>query len=124
MENAVAHILVADDDEILCEMLKFRLENEGYGVTVVTDGLAALSKLEEGDIDLVILDFMMPIVAGPEVLARMKGSDDLAEIPVIMLTARRAESDVVSLLKSGVDEYVIKPFIPAELLVRIEKQLR
>lgn len=115
--------MIADDDVILTEMLRFRLEGAGHQVVTAADGMKALTKVEQEKIDLVVLDSMMPIVAGPEVLARMKANPATAHIPVVMLTARSGERDVVSALKEGASEYLTKPFIPQELLVRITKLL-
>ena len=119
----MARILIADDDTILVEMLKFRLEAAGHEVVATSDGLSALDEVNHRKPDLIVLDSMMPVVSGPEVLARLKADDNLKRIPVVMLTARKSESDVVAALKSGVDEYLTKPFIPQELMVRIEKLL-
>ena len=120
----MARILIADDDIILTEMLRFRLEDAGHEVVNALDGMAALDAIKSGDVDLVVLDSMMPIIAGPEVLARIKSDAATATIPVVMLTARKNESDVVAALKGGAAEYLTKPFIPQELLIRIEKLLR
>lgn len=117
------NILIADDDVILTEMLRFRLENACHTVVTASDGMEALDKADGGDIDLVVLDSMMPVVAGPEVLARLKSNPRTAQIPVVMLTARNGESDVVAALKGGASEYLTKPFIPQELMIRIEKLL-
>ena len=119
----MARILIADDDVILTEMLRFRLEREQHEVVCAADGMAALEAARAQDIDLVVLDSMMPIVAGPEVLARLKADPATARIPVVMLTARKGESDVVAALRGGVDEYLTKPFIPQELMLRVSKLL-
>ncbi len=119
----MATILIADDDVILVEMLRFRLEAAGHEVVSASDGLAALETAAAQRPDLVVLDSMMPVISGPEVLARLKADDALKHIPIVMLTARKSESDIVAALKSGVDEYLTKPFIPQELMVRIDKLL-
>ncbi len=119
----MARILIADDDVILIEMLRFRLEAAGHEVISATDGLAAWDAAVARCPDLIVLDSMMPVVSGPEVVVRFKADDRLKDIPVVMLTARKGESDVVAALKSGVDEYLTKPFIPQELLVRIDNLL-
>ncbi|UIP07812.1 response regulator [Erythrobacter sp. SDW2] len=119
----MARILIADDDVILTEMLRFRLEALRHEVIIAPDGMAAIEALEKEPVDLVVLDSMMPVVAGPEVLARIKSDPATAQIPVVMLTARKSESDVLAALKGGVDEYLTKPFIPQELLFRIAKLL-
>lgn len=115
----MAEILIADDDPILLEILTFRLEGAGHSVTVARDGEEALSATRESRPDLIVLDSMMPVLTGPEVLGELKADPDLREIPVVMLTARSNEADIVAGLKSGASEYLTKPFIPQELLVRI-----
>ena len=115
----MADILIADDDPILVEILKFRLEGAGHVVTVARDGEQALAMAREERPDLIVLDSMMPIVAGPEVLAELKSDPELNNVPVVMLTARDGEADIVAGLKGGAAEYLTKPFIPQELLVRI-----
>lgn len=119
----MARILIADDDAILTEMLRFRLENARHEVITAADGVAALDCVTSGQVDLIVLDSMMPMVAGPEVLARLKADPATAGIPVVMLTARSGEGDVVAGLTAGASEYLTKPFIPQELMIRIEKLL-
>lgn len=123
LEVFVARILIADDDVILTEMLRFRLEAERHEVSTAPDGMKALEKVNSEDIDLVVLDSMMPVVAGPEVLARLKSDDATKHIPVVMLTSRKGESDIIAALEAGADEYLTKPFIPKELIFRINKLL-
>lgn len=116
-------ILIADDDIILTEMLRFRLESAGHEVVTAGDGMQALDRAKAEPLDLIVLDSMMPVVSGPEVLARIKADPDTARIPIVFLTARSGESDVVTALKGGASEYLTKPFIPQELMIRIEKLL-
>ncbi|QWC57704.1 response regulator [Erythrobacter sp. 3-20A1M] len=116
----MARILIADDDPILVELVRFRLEGGGHKVIVAENGEEALEKITAEMPDLVVLDSMMPIVSGPEVLSTMKADPETRGIPVLMLTARRGESDIVAAIKSGAAEYLTKPFIPQELLVRVE----
>ncbi len=123
LEVALAKILIADDDIILTEMLRFKLEAARHEVIVSADGMEALRKAKDDVPDLIVLDSMMPIVSGPEVLARLKAQTETESIPVVMLTARNGENDVVAALKGGASEYITKPFISQELLVRIEKLL-
>ena len=122
-EVAMAKILIADDDAILTEMLRFRLEGAQHQVVTAADGMEALAKAESDAPDLIILDSMMPIVAGPEVLARLRDDPRTASTPIVMLTARNGEKDVVAALNGGANEYMTKPFIPQELMVRIQKLL-
>lgn len=119
----MARILIADDDVILTEMLRFRLEGAQHEVIVASDGREALAKAAAENPDLIVLDYMMPVITGPEALARLKDAPETARTPVVMLTARDGENDIVSTLKAGASEYMTKPFIPQELLVRIERLL-
>ena len=116
----MAEILIADDEPILVEILKFRLEGAGHSVLVAKDGEEALAMVQSGAPQLIVLDSMMPILSGPEVLAQLKSDEAVRDIPVVMLTARDSEADIVAGLKGGAAEYLTKPFIPQELLVRIE----
>lgn len=115
----MAKILIADDDPILVEILKYRLEGAGHAVAVAGDGEQALAAARADPPALVVLDSMMPILSGPEVLAELKSDPQLFDIPVVMLTARDSEADIAAGLKGGAADYLTKPFIPQELLDRI-----
>ncbi|MBX7535357.1 MULTISPECIES: response regulator transcription factor [Qipengyuania] len=115
----MADILVADDDPILVEILKFRLEGAGHSVSIATNGEEALAAARENRPHLIVLDSMMPVLSGPEVLTELKADPDLSTIPVVMLTARDGEADIIAGLEGGAADYLTKPFIPQELLVRI-----
>jgi len=116
-------ILIADDEPLLTELLEFRLGARGYQTVVAHDGREALAKLAEVNPEAVVLDLMMPVHDGLEVLRRMRASADHAATPVIMLTARRGEADVIGALELGADDYLVKPFLPEELLVRLARLL-
>lgn len=119
----MAYILIADDDDILVDMVRLRLDGHGHHIEVAADGEAALEAIAEQQPDILILDMMMPIISGSEVLSKLKGDPQTKDIPVIMLTSRSGESDIVQALKAGVDDYLTKPFIPQELIARIDKLL-
>ena len=116
-------ILIADDEPLLTELLEFRLGARGYQTVVAHDGREALAKLEEAEPQAVVLDMMMPVHDGLEVLRRIRASAVHAQTPVIMLTARRGEADVIGALELGADDYLVKPFLPEELLVRLARLL-
>lgn len=116
-------VLVADDEPLLTELLEFRLTARGYTTVIAHDGREALAKLDEARPHAVVLDAMMPVHDGFEVLRRMRASEQHANVPVIMLTARRGEADVVGALELGADDYLIKPFLPEELLIRLGRLL-
>jgi len=103
--------------------MEFRLRAKGYEVIKAVDGAEALAKAEQDGPDIIVLDAMMPKADGIEVLARIKGDPALSETPVIMLTARKGEKDIVSALQKGADDYLVKPFIPEELLARLARLL-
>ena len=120
----MAEILIADDDDILVDVIRFRLQSAGHNVTSAADGEIALEQAISLLPDLIVLDFMMPIVSGIEALASLKQNEWTAAIPVIILTARKGEADIVAALDAGAADYLTKPFIPNELLSRIAVQLK
>lgn len=123
MNGRNARVLICDDDPLLLELIEFRLAAKGYEVIRAADGGEALVRAAEDVPDIIVLDGMMPKSDGFEVLTRLKADDRLADIPVVMLTARKGERDIVSALEKGADDYLIKPFIPEELLARIARLL-
>lgn len=120
----MAHIILADDDELLCELVQFKLSAAGHRVQIVTDGQMALEAVTAEKPDLLILDSMMPVLSGPQLLSRLKAAPETSKIPVIMLTARKARDDVVGALEAGADDYITKPFIPEEFNLRVRAVLR
>jgi len=117
----VTQVLVVDDEPMVREVLARYLEAEGFGVVTAGDGEEALDRFEESRPDLVLLDLMLPRIDGFEVLDRMR---TLAQVPVIMLTARGEETDRVVGLDLGADDYVTKPFSPREVVARVRAVLR
>lgn len=117
-------ILVVEDEADLVTLLRYNLEREGYRVAVAQDGEEALILAKEETPDLVLLDWMLPLMSGIEVCRRLRRMPDLDQVPVIMLTARGDEGDKVRGLESGADDYITKPFSPAELIARIRAALR
>ena len=114
-------ILLADDDEMIVDVLRYRLEAEGYTVIVARDGEQALALALSANPDLVLLDVMMPRMQGWEVCRELRRS---SAVPILMLTARGEEMDRVLGLELGADDYVVKPFSFRELLARIHAHLR
>ena len=119
----VHKILVCDDDELLTELLQFRLEAKGFDVTVAGDGREALNSIRLAQPDAVVLDAMMPGIDGLEVLRQLREDAATRDIPVIMLTARKGERDIVDALRLGASDYLGKPFIPDELSARLVRLL-
>ncbi len=114
-------ILVADDDPLIIRLLEHRLRHRGYDVISAPDGETALDLAIREKPDLILLDGMMPGLDGFEVLRRLKENPETIQIPVVMLTARNQEGDIVDGLTSGAADYMVKPFIPEELIARIQR---
>ena len=116
-----ASILVVEDEETLAESLRYNLAREGYEVTVVGDGRAAVDAHRRNAADLVVLDLMLPSLGGLDVLKQIRSA---SEAPVVVVTAKDAEADVVAGLELGADDYVTKPFSMRELVSRVRAALR
>lgn len=114
-------ILIADDEPLLTEMLEFRLRSKGYDTVLAHDGREALVRFEESEPAAVVLDAMMPVHDGLEVLRRIRSHASQGDVPVIILSARRNEEDIVRALEMGASDYIVKPFLPEELLVRLKR---
>ena len=117
-------VLVADDEKLMRELLEFRLTQRDFNPVLASDGREALQRLEDSEPDAVVLDMMMPVYDGLEVLRRMRASERHVNTPVIMLTARRGEKDIVGALELGANDYLVKPFMPEELLARLSRLLK
>ncbi|MEO1475424.1 MAG: phosphate regulon transcriptional regulator PhoB [Pseudomonadota bacterium] len=118
------HILIAEDESAVCELLKYNLEREDYDVAVAADGEEALLLMEERAPDLLLLDWMLPKVPGIEVCRRVRARPETKNLPIIMLTARSEEGDRVRGLDTGADDYITKPFSTTELMARIRAVMR
>ena len=118
------HVLVIEDEEPIAQLLKYNLEKEGYRVSVAGDGEEALLLAEEGKPDLVLLDWMLPKLAGIEVCRRLRSARSSRNTPIVMLTARGEEGDRIRGLDTGADDYIVKPFLMSELLARVRAVMR
>lgn len=123
-ERDVGNILVVDDNEMNCEMLELRLAQRGYSVATATGGRQALDMTAEHEFDLIILDIMMPEVSGLDVLREVRREHTMADLPVIMATAKFQSEDIVEALGLGANDYVTKPIDFAVLSARIRTQLQ
>lgn len=119
-----ALILIVEDELPQAELLQYNLEKSGFRTQTANDGETALMRIEEGTPDLVLLDWMLPEVSGIEICRRLRARPDLTTLPIIMLTARGEEADKVLGLDVGADDYVVKPYSPAELISRVRAVLR
>ncbi|MDP2883453.1 MAG: response regulator [Ignavibacteria bacterium] len=116
-------ILVAEDQQHVRSLIEYKLRNSGFVVVAVEDGNAALQKAEELIPDLVLLDVMMPLMTGFEVLGALKKNQKTKNIPILMLTAQSKEDEVLKGLELGADDYITKPFSPNELAARVKTVL-
>ncbi len=125
MVESGSRVLVADDDRIVRRIVVAKLSGLGYEVREAEDGQEALDLLEGGEVpDLLITDSLMPRMNGLELVRSIRNRpDDLSALPVIMLTSRQSERDVIEGLETGLDDYVTKPFSPDELVARVRTVL-
>ncbi|MFL6160100.1 MAG: response regulator transcription factor [Marmoricola sp.] len=115
----MARIVIADDDADIRELVVFKLRHAGHEVLPVADGTAAVEACLANRPDLVILDVMMPGMSGLEAARVLRADDSMTGVPIIMLTARAQESDIEQGFEAGADDYVVKPFSPRELALRV-----
>lgn len=118
------NVLIVDDEMHILELLRYNLESNGYSVIQSETGEEALKKLRDNNIDIILLDLMLPGIDGLEVLRKIRSTEDYKEIPVIMLTAKNEEFDTVLGLEMGADDYIGKPFGIHELLARMKAVFR
>ncbi len=118
------HLLVVEDEEDIQELIRYNLSKEGFKITGVLTGEDALKKVAKESFELVVLDLMLPGMDGLDVCRALKKNEKTQHIPIVILTAKGEESDVVTGLELGADDYIIKPFSPKILAARIKSVLR
>jgi two-component system alkaline phosphatase synthesis response regulator PhoP len=124
MRAAKKTILVVDDEADIRDLLKYNLEQEGYAVEAKEDGEKAFQFLQDNRVDLILLDLMLPGMPGLELCKQMKRQSSTQSIPIIMISAKSSETDVIVGLELGADDYITKPFSPKEVLARIRAIFR
>jgi len=112
-------VLIVDDDPDVRKLVELKLQTSGYETRIAGNGVEGLDALEAHDIDIVVLDLMMPVMDGLEMCSRMRMDDRFRDIPVVMLTARAQPADIERGFELGATDYVVKPFSPRELVSRI-----
>ncbi len=122
--SGTAQVLVVEDERDIAALVAYHLTREGYGVRTAATGSDALEAVAAQRPDLVVLDLMLPEWSGYDILKEMRRRPELADVPVVVLTARREEADRIKGLELGADDYVTKPFSPQELVLRIGAVLR
>lgn len=116
-------ILVVDDEHDLVNLVRYNLQKEGYEVLFAYDGTTAVQLIWDSKPDLIILDLMLPDQSGFDICKKIKAEESTRKIPVIMLTARSSENDRITGFESGAEDYVVKPFSPKELVLRVKAML-
>lgn len=120
MTEPKGRIIVADDDLDVCELLGMKLRQSDYEVHIALGGMQALEMMRIVRPHLVILDIMMPLMSGMDVLQQMRSESAIADIPVILMTSKRQEKDVNTGFALGVVDYIIKPFNLKDLVIQVE----
>jgi DNA-binding response OmpR family regulator len=120
-ESSASRVLIVEDDAVVAETLTTYLEHAGFAVVAAADGPSGLARAQQPDVALVILDWMVPGMSGPEVCRRLRSA---SSVPVLMLTARTSEDDRLHGFDTGADDYVGKPFSPREVVARVQALLR
>ncbi|MCX8507741.1 MAG: phosphate regulon transcriptional regulator PhoB, partial [Rhodobacteraceae bacterium] len=124
MSRTIPSVLVVEDEPAQREVLAYNLEAQGFRVAQADNGEEALLMVSEEVPDLIVLDWMLPNVSGIEVCRRLKSRTETKAVPIIMLSARSEEVDLVRGLETGADDYMVKPYSVAELIARVRTQLR
>ncbi len=117
-------IIVIEDEKDIVDLVSYNLQKEGFEVAFSLDGEDALNKIKKGKYDLIVLDLMLPGIKGLELCKILKGTEETAHIPIIMLTAKGEEIDKIVGLEMGADDYITKPFSPREMVARVKAVLR
>lgn len=117
-------IVIVEDEADMAELVAMRLKREGYAVDVVYDGIEALRKIRSAPPDLILLDLMLPKLSGTDVANELRNDPRTAKVPIIMLTAKSEDSDIVVGLQLGADDYVTKPFSMSVLMARVSAVMR
>ena len=124
MSNIATTILVVEDDDNIAELLCFLLEREAEEIVRAADGMKAQEIIETSPPpNLVLLDVMLPYVDGFQLLEQIRRKEAWRDVPVLMLTSKSLENDIVRALDAGANDYIVKPFQPAELLARVKRYL-
>jgi DNA-binding response OmpR family regulator len=117
--------LIVEDDRVIARLLSYWLKQRGFKPRVLHDGKQAIENLKTGELPLVVLlDIIMPFADGFEVLSQLRANENWKKVPVIMLTSKSSEASIVRAFESGADDYVTKPFKPAELMLRMDRLLK
>jgi DNA-binding response OmpR family regulator len=115
-------VLMVEDNESISDILSFILTREKFAVELASDGREAQQRIEGGDPpDIVLLDVMLPYISGLQLVSIIRGTPAWRGVPIIMLTGKSHENDIVGALNAGADDYIVKPFQPSELMARVRR---
>ena len=120
----MARVLCVEDDPDIADLVRYNMERAGHKCAIASDGRAALDSVHANTPDIVLLDIMMPKLDGIQVCRQLRSEEEFRELPILMLTAKGEEADVVGGLEAGADDYMVKPFSPRELVARVATLLR
>ena len=121
MEENDKKILIAEDDQSISRLIAYKFEKEDYQTKVIEEGDKVLAEIKADDYDALVLDLMLPVLDGMQVLKKIR--EENTRLPVLVLSAKSQEEDILKGLNAGADEYLTKPFRPDELLLRLKKML-
>lgn len=116
----MAKILIVEDEELMLKALEFRLKKDDHTVVGAKDGREALIKINEEEFDLIITDIMLPFVSGLEIIGKVKQTEKLSSVPIIVLSAVGLESVILEAFELGIDDFITKPFNLTELTIRVK----
>lgn len=114
-------ILIAEDDQSISRLIAYKFEKENYEIKIIEEGDKVLEEIKSGEYDALILDLMLPVLDGMQILKKIREKN--IKIPVLVLSAKSQEEDILQGLNAGADDYLTKPFRPDELLLRLKKML-
>lgn len=121
MEAKNDKILIAEDDPSISRLIAYKFEKENYEINVIEEGDKVLDEISSDDYDALVLDLMLPVLDGMQILKRVREKE--IKIPILVLSAKSQEEDILKGLNAGADDYLTKPFRPDELLLRLKKML-
>jgi two-component system phosphate regulon response regulator PhoB len=116
----MARVLIVDDDAFIRELILMKLRNAGFDAHAETDGEAALAAAIADPPDVILADWMMPRLTGPELCARLRERPETVNVPILLITAKAQDADIQRGFAAGADDYILKPFSPRELVARVQ----
>ena len=116
----MARVLIVDDDAFIRELILMKLRNAGFDAVAETDGEAGLAAAIANPPDVILADWMMPRLSGPELVAKLRERPETVDVPILLITAKAQDADMQQGFAAGADDYILKPFSPRELVARVQ----